>query len=170
MLLPRVEGQPRHIHTPVWGLGTGFKYNRGSILRLKTKLRLSHLTLLHSRDSHPPPHDFSFPLNSTLPQTPAPGRRHHQPSSQAPPFNHAVGHHGRQPENAQPFQVARNHHLQRGKLKQIQKQKPIFSTVAPATAFQPSSITITGPATLQQKPLIAPPSPESLKHAAPVCD
>ncbi|BAT84223.1 hypothetical protein VIGAN_04153500, partial [Vigna angularis var. angularis] len=78
--------------------------------------------------------------------------------------------HGRQPENAQPFQVARNHYLQRGKLKQIQKQKPLFSTVAPATAFQPSSITITRPATLQQKPLIAPPSPESLKHAAPVCD
>ncbi|WVZ14106.1 hypothetical protein V8G54_011672 [Vigna mungo] len=84
--------------------------------------------------------------------------------------------HGCQPENAiatipsrvqpSPSSSSRTH-LQRGKLRQIQKQNPRhefhlphFSIVAPATAFQPSSITIIGPATLRQKPLIAPPSPE----------
>ncbi|KOM36776.1 hypothetical protein LR48_Vigan03g015700 [Vigna angularis] len=79
--------------------------------------------------------------------------------------------HGRQPKNE--FHLLRHsssptcsHHRRRGKLKQIEKQNsrrgfhpPLFSTVTPATAFQPSSITITE---------IAPPSPKSLKHAAAV--
>ncbi|KOM31914.1 hypothetical protein LR48_Vigan01g147000 [Vigna angularis] len=88
--------------------------------------------------------------------------------------------HGRQPENAiitipsctqpSPSSSSRTH-LQRGKLKQIQKQNrrrefhvPLLSTVAPATAFQPSSITIIGLATLRQKPLIVPLSPERRNH------
>ncbi|KOM40167.1 hypothetical protein LR48_Vigan04g036500 [Vigna angularis] len=82
------------------GLGTSFKYNRGSTIRLKSKnlsqtvaLSLSSLALSSlalSLSSLPPSVTIS-PLH----QTPSSDRHHHQPlrSPQAPPFNHAAGHH-----------------------------------------------------------------------------